>query len=278
MKHCVKFEELISAYIDKELNETDQMFIEEHLKSCDDCLNLFVLYREMSVSFTGSIVQPPPELSDKVMDIVRNSNYIPRREPSGRVKIHGNARKMFNRYFPVAACLAIALLALPYFLNNNRGANDFAAPEAAMAPARMFDTLDDDLIATERDFGAFAEVTEEGWTAADTPATAGTPAPAPAPATMPEAEDSDVEVSRNEQHDGGERFVFDLDIITETYYAYIEIDHDPPEEIFRTRHHENYYLIRKSDIIELYDLLEDFIILYIPGNEHAEFALVLFME
>ena len=277
MKHCVKFEELISAYIDNELDVTEKVFMEEHFKSCADCLNLFVLYREMSLSFTEATVPPPPELSDKVMDIVRNSNYIPRREPSGKVKIHGDTRRMLSRYLPLAACLAIALLALPYFLSNNRGFDDYAETEARMAPAVMFDTWDEDDMAAETDFGAFAEATQEWQT--DTLAPAGTPAPAPAPAVMPDAaDDKPVTGGGNEGVEAGERFIFDLDNITETYYAYIEIDHDPPDTIFRSRHHENYYLIRRADVAELFDLLEDFVILYIPGYEHAEFALVLFME
>ena len=278
MKHCVRFEELISAYIDNELDTSDKSFIEEHLKSCADCSNLFVLYREMSISFTETIAPAPPDLSDKVMDILRNSNYIPRREPIAHVKTHEDARKLFNRYFPIAACLAIAILALPFFLNNNREANDFAAPEAAMAPAAMLDALDDEAVVTEMDFGAFLEVAEEEW-ASDALAPAGTPEASPAPQIMPDvADDTDIAASRNEDFEDGERFIFDLDIITETYYAYIEIDHDPPETVFRTRLRENYFLVRKTDVAELYDLLNEFVRNYIPGNEHAEFALVLFME
>jgi len=139
MKVCVKYSELISAYADGELTESESIDVEKHLEACDSCSALLALYREISVAVVESTVPAPESLSEGVMQKIQSGDYLPgvdksddEDEPrSGDADKRRNViRVMFTRYVPMAACLAIILLAIPRLLDLNRGANDMGRSEA----------------------------------------------------------------------------------------------------------------------------------------------------
>ncbi|WP_339061601.1 sigma-70 family RNA polymerase sigma factor [Tepidibacillus marianensis] len=62
-------EELISSYIDEELEESDRILVEEHLQTCDRCLNLFNEIKELKnlIHFTYQSIQAPSTIEEKIM-------------------------------------------------------------------------------------------------------------------------------------------------------------------------------------------------------------------
>ena len=278
MKHCAQFEILISAYNDNELNASDRQLLEEHIQSCPDCFNLLVLYRGMSVSITDELVAPPQMLLNNVMEIIEATEETKQRNKSSdreRYNTHKKIHKTLNKYIPIAACLALALLAIPFFLNN-RSAEPLneVALQAAPIPATDFrasgyDLADDLVVTEEMEFDYFVTEEAEELLADDVLA----------------VNNAGAEYGTRVGAGGQEGlpttdapFILDFNYILEEYYAYIEIDFDPPPTIFRKAYHGNFYLIRSSDVTELLTLMEEFVLLFLHGNMDAEFALVLFTD
>ena len=145
MNNCADFSELLSAYIDDELTESDRRRVEEHLDTCESCSALLVLYREISLAVVESEVPAPEALHKNVMDkILSDDSTAPdtifkdtasKGAPSP-VANSADGRKrtrlILLRYVPMAACLAVMLLALPWIINNfSRKASNDAAPMSA---------------------------------------------------------------------------------------------------------------------------------------------------
>jgi len=127
--------ELLSAYADGELSDSDKAQVEEHLIACENCSALLELYREISVAAKESSLPVPEALRAGVMEKVLKAD-IPR--TADNVTRLSRYRVVLTRYAPIAACLAVILLALPFVVDNNRQLNDYGAPSApapAMTPA-----------------------------------------------------------------------------------------------------------------------------------------------
>ncbi|MCL2153891.1 MAG: zf-HC2 domain-containing protein [Oscillospiraceae bacterium] len=135
MNSCVEFSELISAYTDGELSDFDRHRVDDHLKVCESCSALIELYREISISVNESCVSAPESLLTGVMEKVatcdNDSTIIipPKRKPT---------RIILLRYIPVAACLAIMLLTLPWVMNTlRRPAFNSMAPSAESGESQL---------------------------------------------------------------------------------------------------------------------------------------------
>jgi len=127
MNNCSEFIELISAYADGELTESDSKRVESHLASCEKCSALLELYREISVAEHESNAPAPDALRDGVMEKVLNFDAAHTKDA---VKHRSTVRMILTRYVPMAACLAATLLILPRVVNFsiNYSSSDNAAP------------------------------------------------------------------------------------------------------------------------------------------------------
>lgn len=121
MKACSGYQELISAYVDGELTESDKKNLETHLNNCESCSALLALYREIPNAVAESAVPAPDMLCSGVMAKIISDDAASIAENGRRRKV---IRVVLTRYLPVAACLAIVLLALPRILNYNRSTGD----------------------------------------------------------------------------------------------------------------------------------------------------------
>jgi len=135
MNNCVELTELISAYADGELTQSDCRRVEEHLSSCESCSAILELYREISTAMDESVVPAPEALCDGVMNMVfsEETPAVTDTAPTaGNADRRRLARVMLLRYAPLAACLAIVLLAMPWIINSLRHTPyDQASPELA---------------------------------------------------------------------------------------------------------------------------------------------------
>jgi len=76
LKNCSSFEELLSSYVDNDLEDCDVLLVEEHLESCPHCVGLLKLYREISKSVADSKVSEPLGLNDRIMEKIKNPEVI----------------------------------------------------------------------------------------------------------------------------------------------------------------------------------------------------------
>ncbi|MCL2392813.1 MAG: zf-HC2 domain-containing protein [Oscillospiraceae bacterium] len=131
MKACKEYIELISAQVDCELTETEQSALNEHLSACESCSAFHELFKEITAATHEAVVEVPDALSSNVMKEV---NDLKKTEIQDNKKSH-NALIFLKRYLPAVACLAIILLALPWFVVNQLSpGSDRLAPAATPAP------------------------------------------------------------------------------------------------------------------------------------------------
>jgi len=128
MNICHDNLEIISAYVDGELPENEKQLLEEHLAACEACSAVLEFYREISIAAEESAVTPPSSLVSSVMDKIRSDDTV---SGTTSVKRPISLRLVLTRYAPVAACLAVILLALPVINNLRNAQYDSAAPLSA---------------------------------------------------------------------------------------------------------------------------------------------------
>jgi predicted anti-sigma-YlaC factor YlaD len=67
---CERFEELLSAYLEGELNAPERAEMESHLAACRECADLAVLMREtMAAAAAFPEIEPSPALFARLYDI-----------------------------------------------------------------------------------------------------------------------------------------------------------------------------------------------------------------
>ncbi|MCL2401685.1 MAG: zf-HC2 domain-containing protein [Oscillospiraceae bacterium] len=67
MKRCADYYELISAYIDNELDEKDRLMVERHVETCPHCHGILRAYSEVSSAVTDTMEAPPESIRRRIM-------------------------------------------------------------------------------------------------------------------------------------------------------------------------------------------------------------------
>ena len=131
MSRCADYLELISAYADGELTEPDRRRVEEHLEACGQCSAILGVYREISIAANEACVPAPDALRDGVMEKVLGGGAAGSGAAGSKPRL---VRIAIARYLPLAACLAVMLISLPWVISNFRGqtGDTASAPEAAI--------------------------------------------------------------------------------------------------------------------------------------------------
>ena len=125
MENCEYFQEQISAMIDGALSDDDEAALAAHLDSCPECKAMADALRNMSRLIAEGAEEPPAELSQNVMDAIRQQN--PRRASV--------RRRVFLSTAAVAACAAIIIAAVPSLPG--------ASSKTAEAPMALYDSVND---------------------------------------------------------------------------------------------------------------------------------------
>lgn len=123
MSKCSEYQELISAYVDSELDDSDAIRVEKHLETCESCSAILRLYRVISAISQESLVEAPATLRDGVMKNIRNEGVVHIGDHAKKRRI---VRRVLTRYVPIAACLAAILLTLPRVIDLSRSADNMA--------------------------------------------------------------------------------------------------------------------------------------------------------
>jgi len=194
--------ELISAFADGELTELEKSDLERHLDACDHCSSLLDFYREVSSSVFESNVPAPEALLGNVMERVFSADNITSID-AVLTKKRGAVRTMLTRYIPVAACLAVILLSLPYIRNMSRDSNSIQTGGGFAPMSAPFAEQADLYLAEESGFedgdgetskSSRAAMQDSGlYTtgSATSPGSSSMPSSAPAPSVAPNTLPSD---------------------------------------------------------------------------------------
>ncbi|MBQ7778016.1 MAG: zf-HC2 domain-containing protein [Oscillibacter sp.] len=172
MKYCEEFAALLDLYVDGELEAADMIRVQEHLDSCPACqsyVDELLAIRAAFPEIEDTIV--PEGFAEGVMRAIAAS--------APRAKKRSTATPWKKILVPMAACLAVVVMALPLSGLMNNARTESAAPAEAPAAAASLYTAD------------MAE------SAADVPAEMVMEAPAGAPAPE-EAEDIYYQTTSNE--------------------------------------------------------------------------------
>jgi hypothetical protein len=139
MKNCPELEDVLSAYADSELDESNNRQVEDHLAVCESCSAFLEMYREISVSVNESNAPVPDALRIGVMNRVLHEDTPRAAEAEAKRRWH---HVFFTRYAPVAACLAVAFLVWqswgsirPWNTENGTFTRDSAPAPMAMPAA-----------------------------------------------------------------------------------------------------------------------------------------------
>ena len=226
MNNCAEYMDLISAHADGELSESENRRLIEHISACKSCSALLDIYREISTAVDESAVPAPVSLRAGVMDRVLGGGAAPAsggETPTpgyaaptpgiaaptsggaaptpGGAKSRAPFRPVLLRYAPLAACLAIALLAVPWIANMLiQPRSDVSGPaltESVMSKSAQTDTGGADMGSYELPF----EACDDSLFMAGT---GEVEAPAPPPeAPLPEAAADDSQRSWGDSNEGG---------------------------------------------------------------------------
>ena len=168
MKYCEEFEALLGLYVDGELEAADMIRVQEHLDTCPACrsyVDELLAIRAAFPEIEDTIV--PAGFAEGVMAAIAASAPKAKKRSTPWKKV----------LVPMAACLAVVVMALPLtgVMNNARMESAAPAEAPAAAPAAALESFVADTAAEE-----------------DTPAEMVMEAPAEAPAAPEPEEAMDV--------------------------------------------------------------------------------------
>lgn len=129
MKYCEEFEALLDLYVDGELEVADMIRVQEHLDGCPACqayVDELMAIRAAFPEIEDTVV--PEGFAEGVMAAIAASAPKAKKRPTPWKKV----------LIPMAACLAVVVMALPLsgLMNNARmEAAPAEAPAAAMESA-----------------------------------------------------------------------------------------------------------------------------------------------
>lgn len=108
MNGCQEYQELISRMLDEDLSKAERDALAEHIKRCPDCAAVYVAFRSLSESLSEDLVEPSPDLHEKIMADVR------REAMRTRNAAHHHHRR-WHTVMTAAACLLLVVAAAMSF-------------------------------------------------------------------------------------------------------------------------------------------------------------------
>lgn len=113
---CERIENLLSSYLEGDLTSEDRLAVEEHLRSCADCADLFGLLREAQESL---IDFPQAKMSEALLERLYD---IPHRKRKFRFSLDFLVRPSLQPYL-AAATIFLTVLSF-YAFNPEKSAID----------------------------------------------------------------------------------------------------------------------------------------------------------
>ena len=134
LNSCEHYLELMSAFMDGELDETHREELSEHINTCDDCFNASLAYKSINEAISDGEVSPPEDLCALVMEGIRSSAPA---APKAKKKF---TTRHLAALAAAAAVVIITAVAAPSMFK--KGASDEALDAAAPEDAKDSLVLD----------------------------------------------------------------------------------------------------------------------------------------
>ena len=159
MTNCIKYQEMLSAYLDGALSAEEAEELDAHLQSCENCRALLEIYKAMHDSYCAEepmMEEPPEELLSGVMSRIHKMEDISSPVPAGKIpqtKAASSHKKTWRNvaitFGSLAACLVLVMFSFSHFFGAKSEAPmdaadmaaDSAAPESTTNSSAMDDTL-----------------------------------------------------------------------------------------------------------------------------------------
>ncbi len=123
MNGCQEYQELISRMLDEDLDTAEREALAEHVKRCPDCAAVYVAFRSLSESLSEDLVEPSPDLHEKIMADVRRE----------AMRTRNAAHHHHRRWHTVTTAAACLLLVVAAALSFPKIAGRKGAPQTAAA-------------------------------------------------------------------------------------------------------------------------------------------------
>ena len=145
MNDCTKYMELISAFIDGELSESESLRLLGHLEECANCSSILKAYSGISKAISEDHVPVPRSLSPSVMEKIAN---VDTGRIASNLKTYNTVHRVMTRYLPIAACLAFLILAavlVPGVIGNKNDSLENSDDLSTWMSAPMFGNEEADM-------------------------------------------------------------------------------------------------------------------------------------
>jgi len=129
--NCIGLADLLCAYADGELTDSNKHLVEDHLAICENCSAILKVYREISDSVSDTNAPAPEALRIGVMNRIQSED-TPRATNTN--KLRRRYQIILTRYAPIAACLVVMLLVWQFW-GDMWGVRDYFQDNAAMPAA-----------------------------------------------------------------------------------------------------------------------------------------------
>ena len=130
MSVCDKYQEMISALLDGELNETEQAEIREHIVSCDECREMYDAFAALSAAVSAEC-DVPEDLHEGIMARVHAADKA--------TKTLGNLISI-RRILTIAACFVV-IVGTVFALRNNLFPKSKAADDSVLETEMAIQTF-----------------------------------------------------------------------------------------------------------------------------------------
>ncbi len=137
LNSCEHYLEMMSAFMDGELDESLRAELSDHISACDDCFNASLAYKSINEAISDGEVTPPEDLCALVMAGIRSSAPI---APKAKKKL--DLRHLGALAAAIVVVIVTAIAAPSMFKKGGNEAHDSAAPEDMKANAQYSTTLD----------------------------------------------------------------------------------------------------------------------------------------
>jgi negative regulator of sigma E activity len=130
---CEDLKELISAYVDNELLQTQRDFVEEHITHCRDCQMTFAEYTRISHQMSSLRLTPSlPDIKEGIMSKIRMENVL------------SKPRKWLRPVLIATPVVLILAILLPILLLNTALTPEkvLARAQAALTSVQSYRTID----------------------------------------------------------------------------------------------------------------------------------------
>jgi len=132
MRQCAEYLEWISAYVDGELGEAEQIELFVHIEACPACVAALQIYQTMTIAIADMEAAPPLHLVDEVMDEIAPPQFQV-------VESRPRRRSGMRRFAAVAAVFAVVAVVGVYGVWGGFGGLDGRGGDTGMRPAPVAD-------------------------------------------------------------------------------------------------------------------------------------------